>query len=207
MKGSSFFKYWCYLGHFELCCECFFGLHFVGHFGNMPRDNWGSCFWWDCVNTSCFFGVNPFYTFYNLRLCHKIGHIRIFLDFYDALVFLINWCVTINTNILCYIDIEGVHSLKDLCLVCDEWFTLLQNNVTVILYSWFLWQEWFDGWPKVLWLWPSTTPFLKINRNRFPFGFSFNVSPLSEVFPVFAGFIIVVMVSKLSCFNLYIIFL
>ena len=23
-KGSSFFKYWCYLGHFELGWECFF---------------------------------------------------------------------------------------------------------------------------------------------------------------------------------------
>ena len=49
-------------------------------------------------------------------------------------------------------------------------------------------------------LWPSTTPFLKMNRNGFPFGFCFNVSPFCEVFSVFAGFIIVVLVSKLPCF-------
>ena len=51
------------------------------------------------------------------------------LIFYDAWVFLINWCATINTNTLCYVDIEGVRSLTDLCLVCDELFILLQNYV------------------------------------------------------------------------------
>ena len=35
-EGVIFFKYWCYLGHFELGWECFFGLHLIGHFGNMP---------------------------------------------------------------------------------------------------------------------------------------------------------------------------
>ena len=35
-EGVIFFKYWCYLGHFELGWECFFGLHLVCHFGNMP---------------------------------------------------------------------------------------------------------------------------------------------------------------------------
>ena len=35
-KGTSFFKNWCYLGHFELGWECFFGLHLVGYFGNVP---------------------------------------------------------------------------------------------------------------------------------------------------------------------------
>ena len=35
-EGVIFFKYWCYLDHFELGWECFFGLHLVGHFGNMP---------------------------------------------------------------------------------------------------------------------------------------------------------------------------
>ena len=35
-EGVIFFKYWCYLGHFELGWEFFFGLHLVGHFGNIP---------------------------------------------------------------------------------------------------------------------------------------------------------------------------
>ena len=35
-EGVIFFKYWCYLGHFELGWECFFGLHFVGHFKPPP---------------------------------------------------------------------------------------------------------------------------------------------------------------------------
>ena len=34
-EGVIFFKYWCYLGHFELGWECFFGLHLVGHFGKV----------------------------------------------------------------------------------------------------------------------------------------------------------------------------